>query len=68
MDRHINSYSILAPLAELVQNEEVQLKVGEAAKLFYSSDTVTLNLAPAILAGSLLLLCEYDKYIVLTYF
>ena len=61
MDKHINSYSILASLAELVQNEEVQLKVGEVAKLFYSSDTVTLNLAPAILAGSLLLLCEYDK-------
>ena len=61
MDKHINSYSILASLAELVQNEEVQLKVGEVAKLFYSSDTVTLDLVPAILAGSLLLLCEYYK-------
>ena len=47
------------PLVELVQNEKVQTKVVEAAKLFYSSGTVTMNLVPAIVGGSLLLLCEY---------
>merc|ERR1712008_74690 len=50
------SAPFIAPLVELVQNEKVQTKVVEAAKLFYSSGTVTMNLVPAILGGSLLLL------------
>ena len=48
-----------APLVELVQDEFVQSKVEEAAKLFYSSNTVTINLAAVAAAGLLLLLCEY---------
>jgi len=45
-----------APLLELVQDEFVQEKVEEAAKLFYSSNTVTINLAAIAAAGLLFLL------------
>ena len=55
----ITSSFFLAPLAELAQNEKVQTKVVEAAKLFYQGGTITLNLVPAILSGSLLLLCKF---------
>ena len=51
-------YFYLAPLVELVQDEFVQSKMTEAAKLFYSSDTVTINLAAVAAAGLLLLLCK----------
>merc|ERR1712083_15233 len=51
----MSTLDFVAPLAELAQNEKVQTKVVEAAKLFYSSGTITLNLVPAILSGSLLL-------------
>lgn len=46
----------VSPLIELMQNEFVQSKVEEAAKLFYNSNTVTINLVPALIAGALLLL------------
>lgn len=50
------SLKAIAPLVELVQDEYVQSKVEEAAKLFYNSDTVTINLAGVAAAGLLLLL------------
>merc|ERR1712083_1038448 len=50
------SLKAIAPLVELVQDEFVQSKVEEAAKLFYSSNTVTINLAAVAAAGLLLLL------------
>ena len=49
-------YSLSAPLIELVQDEFVQSKVEEAAKLFYTSQSVTINLAGIAAAGLLLLL------------
>merc|ERR1712243_391100 len=52
----IMSLSYIAPLLELAQNEMVQSKIEEAAKLFYSSDTVTVNLIPVIVAAGLLAL------------
>merc|ERR1711881_359879 len=55
-NKNMSALDFVAPLAELAQNEKVQTKVVEAAKLFYSSGTITLNLVPAILSGSLLLL------------
>merc|ERR1711881_284938 len=54
-NKNMSALDFVAPLAELAQNEKVQTKVVEAAKLF-SSGTITLNLVPAILSGSLLLL------------
>merc|ERR1712115_394205 len=56
LDKNMSALDFVAPLAELAQNEKVQTKVVEAAKLFYQGGTITLNLVPAILSGSLLLL------------
>ena len=42
-----------------MQDEFVQEKVEEAAKLFYSSNTVTINLAAIAAAGLLFLLCKF---------
>merc|ERR1711877_66827 len=50
------SLKAFAPLIELVQDEFVQSKVEEAAKLFYTSQSVTINLAGIAAAGLLLLL------------
>jgi len=50
------SVSFIAPLLELAQNEKVQSKIEEAAKLFFSSDTVTINLVPALIGLGLLCL------------
>merc|ERR1711962_1917823 len=44
---------LLAPLMELMQNDFVQEKASEAAKLFFTSDTVTINLIPALVASAL---------------
>merc|ERR1712154_604816 len=55
-NKNMSALDFVAPLAELAQNEKVQTKVVEAAKLFYSSGTVTINLVPALLSGSILLL------------
>merc|ERR1712141_776470 len=52
----MGSLKAIAPLVELVQDEFVQSKVEEAAKLFYSSNTVTINLAAVAAAGLLLVL------------
>jgi len=44
-----NSLSFLAPLMELAKDEEVKEKVLEVvAKTFFSSNTVTVNVLPAI--------------------
>merc|ERR1711936_1303152 len=44
----------LKPLYELVQNEEVQRKMEETARLYWSPDvdsnTVTVNLIPSVIA------------------
>jgi len=50
------SLSFLAPLMELVQNDFVQEKAEEAAKVFFQNNSVTINLIPALVAGGLLLL------------
>jgi len=44
----------IAPLLELAQNEMVQSKIEEAGKLFFSSDTVTVNLIPVLVGAALL--------------
>merc|ERR1712241_503285 len=55
--RHIMSaLSFIAPILDLAQNDFVQSKVEEAAKLFYNNANVTINLVPALVGGGLLLL------------
>jgi len=50
------SVSFIAPLLELAQNEMVVSKIEEAGKLFFSSDTVTINLVPVLIGLGLLCL------------
>merc|ERR1712127_83536 len=50
------SLSFIAPLMELIQNDFVQEKAEEAAKVFFQTNDVTINLIPAIIGGGLLLL------------
>ena len=47
---------LAAPILDLAQNDFVQSKVEEAAKLFYNNANVTINLVPALVGGGLLLL------------
>merc|ERR1711934_1248367 len=55
--RHVMSaLSFIAPILDLAQNDFVQSKVEEAAKLFYNNANVTINLVPALVGGGLLLL------------
>ena len=44
------------PLAELIQDEDVKEKLLEAARTFFTSSTVTVNLLPAALAAGAALL------------
>merc|ERR1712080_274756 len=56
MGSHIMSaLSFIAPILDLAQNDFVQSKVEEAAKLFYNNANVTINLVPALVGGGLLL-------------
>ena len=55
----INKYFFTDTMLDVAKDETVQQKVVEAARLFYNSPTVTMNLAPAILAISFLMLSEY---------
>merc|ERR1712014_200364 len=48
--------SLLDTMLDVAKDETVQQKVVEVARLFYNSPTVTMNLAPAILAISFLML------------
>jgi len=48
--------SFLGPLAELIQDEDVKEKLLEAARTFFTSSTVTVNLLPAALAAGAALL------------
>ena len=50
---------IAEPIVELMKDEFVQEKVEEAAKFFYTNDTVTINLYWAAAAALLTLLREY---------
>merc|ERR1712133_310853 len=43
--------SFLEPVKELLDQPEVADKVEELGRLFFSSDSVTINLLPAILIG-----------------
>jgi len=43
-------YSV-APLFSLLENNAVQTKMQEAARVIFTSDTFTVNLAPALAAG-----------------
>ena len=45
-----------APLVELAKDDFVQEKAEEAAKQFFTNNSVTINLIPALLAGALALL------------
>ena len=49
----------LEPLVDLLKDEAVQEKIDEVARLFYSNDTVTINLYWAAAAALLTLLREY---------
>ena len=53
---HVNC---LEPLVDLLKDEAVQEKIDEVARLFYSNDTVTINLYWAAAAALLTLLREY---------
>ena len=44
-----------------MQNKEVQSKVEEAAKFFFTSNTVTINMLPAILAILAILAGKYKN-------
>ena len=50
---------IAEPIVDLLKDEFVQEKVEEAAKFFYTNDTVTINLYWAAAAALLFFLCEY---------
>merc|ERR1712128_42482 len=52
----MSAMAILSPVMDLVQNAFVQEKVEEAAKLFFTSDSVSINLLPGLIVGALLLL------------
>ena len=51
---------ITEPIVDLLKDEFVQEKVEEAAKLFYTNDTVTINLYWAAAAALLFFLCKSD--------
>ena len=48
-----------APLLELIQDPEVQAKVDDVARFFYSNNSVTINLAAVAAAAALGLLCKW---------
>merc|ERR1712106_449662 len=52
----MSAMDILSPVMDLVHNAFVQEKVEEVAKLFFTSDSITINLLPGLIAGGLLLL------------
>merc|ERR1712106_1152008 len=52
----MSAMAILSPVMDLVHNAFVQEKVEEVAKLFFTSDTVSINLIPGLIVGALLLL------------
>merc|ERR1712018_907975 len=52
----MSALSFIPPILDLAQNDFVQSKVEEAAKLFYNNANVTINLVPALVGGGLLLL------------
>jgi len=52
----MSALAAFSPLVELAQNSDVQEKVTEAARLFFTTDTTTINLLPAMIAGVILLL------------
>merc|ERR1712172_300765 len=52
----MSALNFIAPILDLAQNDFVQSKVEEAAKLFYNNANVTINLVPALVGGGLLLL------------
>merc|ERR1712128_157688 len=52
----MSAMAILSPVMDLVQNAFVQEKVEEAAKLFFTSDSVSINLLPGLIVGALLVL------------
>ena len=56
MFTNINWLYFAAPILDIAQNDFVQSKVEEAAKLFYNNANVTINLVPALVGGGLLLL------------
>ena len=56
MFTNINWVYFAAPILDIAQNDFVQSKVEEAAKLFYNNANVTINLVPALVGGGLLLL------------
>lgn len=53
---------IAEPIVDLLKDEFVQEKVEEAAKFFYTNDTVTINLYWAAAAALLFFLREFSKY------
>merc|ERR1712203_1075535 len=56
LSHNMSAVSFIAPILDLAQNDFVQSKVEEAAKLFYNNANVTINLVPALVGGGLLLL------------
>merc|ERR1711936_1433153 len=56
LSHNMSAVSFIAPILDLAQNDFVQSKVEEAAKLFYNNANVTINLVPALVGGGLLLI------------
>merc|ERR1712079_184342 len=50
------SVQYIAPLLEMIQDPEVQAKVDDVARFFYSNNSVTINLAAVAAAAALGLL------------
>ena len=49
---------LVEPLVSLMKDEFVQEQLGEVARLFYSNDSVTINLYAAAAAAVLFTLCK----------
>ena len=49
---------LIEPLVSLMKDEFVQEQLGEVARLFYSNDSVTINLYAAAAAAVLFTLCK----------
>ena len=56
MGRNMLRFLCLDSVVELLKDEFVQEKIDEVARLFYSNDSVTINLYAAAAAGLLALL------------
>ena len=62
---HTFTHNVSAPLLNLFEDKEVQarmLDAVETARIYYTSDDVTVNLIWSILVLGVILLCKYLHY------